>query len=1017
MPVTPPLWAWLLILLAGPVFAAKSEPSAAIALYVFDHGRPAEGVEIHLDGRPWAVTSPDGVVVARLPAGDHRLEFRRRGEHLGQGHLHAAPGDDIQLIASLDDHGLRLDIEQAGGQPGESPGTEQEPQATGRLTGTLRSAEDGRPIAGARLFLSGSTTPVVSDPQGRFQLDAPAGRHTLSVIHPRYASLTREGVNIPANGETTLELTLTPAGVELDDFVVLAPHIQGSVAAVVDAMRESAEVTDVLGAEQMSRAGDSNAAGALKRVTGLTIEGGRYVIIRGQPSRYTLTLLDGSPLPSPDPIRRVVPLDLFPTNVLAGVSVQKTYSPDRPGDFAGGLVDLSLRGLPETPFARVGMSTGYNGQSSLASGLDYPGGGRDWLGADDGTRAIPAPVEAASQGGTVNLNGLPPERRAELGRAFPDIYDVREATLPLDHGINASAGTRLDSRWGRFGALAGLSWKRSYRYREEIDRDLYLTGPEQVAILNDFTKRRSNTQINLGGLVVLGGEWDHHRLTLNNFFIRDTDKRTQISEGLDRTSDDRYERNYLLDWNQRQLRLHQLRGRHELGRATLQWRLLSARGRRDAPDRRSYSYQRLPDGRFVLYEESGVQRLYNRVDDRVDSAGLDLGHALLEKDRLRVKLKAGLATSRQDRLSDTARYRFEPSGSDLDLSAPVESILAPGNIGQGIDFADDTQSNDDYRASARIQGHYLMADLEIPQRLRLVGGVRLEQADYRVETFTTSSRGRDRIEGGFQRTDTLPALSATFFLGPKQQLRAAYSTTVARPELVELSATLFYDPDNGEAYIGNPKLQPAAIGNYDLRWEWYPSNRESLNVGIFLRDYTRPIERAFVPVAGGGQQITFQNAQGATAYGLEAGIRRDLPRLRGLDGLTLQANLTLMNSRVRLAPGSLATSEDRPLQGQADYLLNLQLIYDGERHDLAVNLNRVGQRLDKAGVQGLPDIYRQPYTDLSATWSWQARRDLKAKLKAANLLDSEQRYLGAGLVERAWRTGRSLSLSLSWTLH
>ncbi len=1008
-----PLILALLLALVAAAQAARADEPARLSLYVFDHGRPAAGVAVHLDGAPWANTSVAGAVVATVPPGHHRLDLYRGDAPLTAIDLDLGAGDDAQLIVSIDAGGVHVDREQARAPTATAPAHEAT-AATGIVQGTLRSAEDGRPVAGAQIFLSGERVHAESDAQGRYRLRAAAGPHTLSVIHPRFASASRE-VTVPADGTATLDLELTPAGVELEDYVVLAPYIQGSVASVVGAMRDSDAVLDVLGAEQMARAGDANAAGALRRVTGLTIEGGRYVVIRGQPARYTLTLLNGSPLPSPDPIRRVVPLDLFPTHVLAGVSVQKTYSPDRPGDFAGGLVDLSLRGVPEAPFARVKVSGGYNGQSTGKDGLDYAGGGRDWLGVDDGTRAVPRPVVQASDGGTVNLNGLPADQRAELGRSFPDRYAVTAARHPFDQGLSASGGGRLESRWGRFGALAGVSWKRKYRYREETDRDLYLTGPTDVAILNDFTKRRSDTRVNLGGILVLGGEWTDHRLTLDNLFIRDTDKRAQISEGLDRTSDDRYERNYLLDWNQRQMRVHQLRGEHRWSRLQARWRWLTARGRRDAPDRRTYTYQRQPDGTFVLYEESGVQRLYNQVDDRVGNQGLDLTWTLRDDDRLTAFLRTGLAHARQDRLSDTARFRFEPSGAGLDLAAPVEDILAPEHIGQGIDFIDDTQSNDDYRARARVAGQYLMGEVNLKERLRLVGGARLEQADYRVETFARSSQGRSVIAGGFQSDDLLPALAATIHLGETQQLRAAYSTTLARPELVELSATLFFDPDTGEAYVGNPDLKPAAIGNYDLRWEWYPSTQESLNVGVFLRDYTDPIERAFVPVAGGGQRITFQNADGAVVYGLEAGTRLDLARW-GREGWALQANLTLMDSRVRLAPASLATSTDRPLQGQADHLLNLQLLYDGERIDGALNLNRVGRRLDKAGVQGLPDIYRQPVTDLSATMSWRPRPRLKVGLKAANLLDSPHRYVGAGITERAWRTGRSLALSLAWKL-
>jgi len=987
-----------------------------LSVIVFQSGKPVENMLINVGDDIVQLTDKFGSAHIIIPSGIHILSVSEKDYIITEMELLTIADENTQIIVSIPEKGKEPDIQLETSITSTSPQTNQSTQSTvnagkGRLIGKIQSLENQKPLNNAQVYVSGTQLDIISDENGSFDVEIPVGIYSLSVILSGYATETIDNIEITKDSSTEKTIELSPAGLELSEFVVLAPYIEGSVASIVQETRDSAEVKEVLGAEQMSQAGDSSAAGALQRVTGLTIEDGKYVVIRGQPSRYTLSLLNNSPLPSPDPIRRIVPLDLFPTDVLSGIEIQKSYSADKPGSFGGGLINLSTRGVPEEPFASISIGTAFNSQSTFKDGLTYEGGSTDFLGKDDGTRELPGPVKDFIDSGE-SLNDLPDDEVKALGQQFNNIYQVENQTLYPDQSMSANGGTLYNTRHGDYGILASVSWGRKNRIIKELERDLSLGAKNQVNVQSEYNKTRTDMDINLGGLVVLSGKWNKHSLTSNSFFIRNTTMRTQLKEGENNTSDSRYEKSYLLDWNQRELFVEQLVGKHEFSLFDVDWRLLTAKGNREAPDKRTYTYARTDDGNFIFYEESGGQRRFNSVEDKVNSIGADFTFPINDTEKFKSSIKAGFSYYKQDRNSDTSRIRFEPENNiDITLQNP-EDILSPDNIGNGLGFSNDTQSSDDYLGTAKIDGQFVMADFEYTNVFRINAGVRRESADFEVKTFSKTSRGTDAIFGKFKEQDFLPASSATWFINKDMQLRIAYGKTVSRPVLVELSETLFFDPDTNEAYIGNPNLKPAVIDGIDTRWEWYFSTEELVSLGGFWRNYEKPIEKNFVPVAGGGQSTTFENAKSASVFGLEIGGRLDLSRF--YESVYLQSNLTFMTSSVKLGSSGVATNTSRPLQGQADYLINIQLGYDGESHDLGLAFNRVGSRLDKAGVQGLPDIYREPSNSLNLKYTWQLNDQWKFKLVGVNLLNPEFKYTGGGVVQRSLRKGIDVKATLTW---
>lgn len=1010
---------YLLLLFAMSLFWTATGSAAApgeISLYLFQQGNPKPDVQVQVGEDRTDTTNRNGAINQELPPGTYPLVLREGETVLAELEISISENENKVLILTLRDGAppelyVESSHEGAARQGTARAATERPQGEPGLLRGRIDSSEDDSPIANARVFVAGTPLEATTNEDGVFEMEVPSGTYTLSVVHPDYSTQTVDDVKVVPKTAVQQDIALTPAGLQLETFTVLAPYIEGSVAATVASQRADEAVTEVIGADEMSRAGDSDAAAALKRVTGLTLSGGKFVNIRGQPARYTQTTWNGSPLPSPDPIKRVVPLDLFPTGLLSSVQVQKSFTADQPGSFGAGLVKLNTKGVPDQGFLAISTGAGFNTQSTFEEGLDHDGGGRDWLGIDDGTRALPGEVEA----GIDDLVSIETRLDRELVDTLPNNYEITDKTLPPDRSVGLSGGRKFDWLGGSIGFLGSVSWSQKWRLQEETDRDFRGAA---LSLGKELDEIRTDMDVSLGTLFVMSGEWDRHRVTSNTFFIQDTTKRSEVSEGISAISDDRVERNFLLEWNERRLIIQQLLGSHDvIDGLAFDWRYLTAFGDRESPDRREYRYIQNAEGEFRFDEESATRR-YNTVDDSVDSWGGDLTFNVLDRDAAQLELKSGYSQSSQERESETEILRLIPAANVDLLQQNPEAILEPGNVERLENL---TQGSDSYDGTADVSGYYLSADTTLWQRVRLIAGARQEDAEFDVTTFRADGTV---IESGFDTSNTLRSIAVTGFLTDSMQLRTAFGETISRPLLVELSDTAYFDPDSVERFRGNPELQPTEIDSLDVRWEWYPSKTESLTFAWFRKDYTNAIEQIIVPLAGGGEENAIENAPEAEVTGYELGARFGLDWaasegwFRGwLQNSYVQGNFTLMDSEVDLGEDAgQATNDRRRLQGQAETVLNLQLGYDGERYDWSVLFNRVGERLDRAGTSGEPDIFQEPVGDLDFVWGYQPAERWKWKFKAQNLLDPDIQFRQGNKIERSLTKGIDFGLSVEYGL-
>ncbi len=1021
----------LLLLLLAPV--ARAEGGGRLDVYVFGQdGRPARGVGVSAASARGA-TGDDGVLRLELPAGQHLTTLTAPGRPPKQVTLPVVQGQVTELLARLGPGGtIELAVE-APAWPEAHAGPPEEEAPLGVLAGRVTDQESGAAVPGATVLVRGFRGEARTDAVGAFEVSLPAGTYAVSVIHTRYATATLSDVAVPPGGRLALAVTLAPSSVELEVHRVSGYRLESGLASLFQERREERTVTEVLGADQIGKSGDGDAAEALRRVTGLTVVGGRYVYIRGMGERYSAALLNGSTLPSPDPERRAVPLDLFPADVLESLSVQKTYSPDLPGEFGGGVTRIRTKGIPGGLEGSLSVSGGFRDTTTGEDGLTYHGGTRDWLGVDDGTRDLPFGVEIAADSQPLILEdpgsgqGYPIEVLTSLGQTMPNIWSARRESVPPDLGVSGTFGNRHDlGAGGVLGYGLGLSYDNGYKLKKGVRRVFGLGSEGTLEPIVDYRHESLENTVETSMLGTIG--WQPakgHEVVSTTLWARTTEDDTEIYQG-NLAIEGTQLRVTSLNWVEEQLVTQQLRGSHELTDAEepieLSWSYAYSLATRDQPDyrRTRYDYDPVIDRFGLSNRPEGNQRLYNEVrDDNHDlSLSLDLPFRVWRD--LWAHLQGGGGYVFRDRESETRRFKFIHRGpvsrDPFVLAQRPEAVFAMENISpQGFSFEEITRATDQYEARQTIIAGFVNLVLPLHERVELALGARIERSRQKVETFDLFSRGQSRpATADLDTTDLLPAAGLTIHLTERQQLRAAYSRTLSRPDFRELSTAPFDQVVGAGVFIGNPDLDRSRLDNFDLRWEWYLSTDESLSVGVFYKDIQDPIET--IILGGANRTVTLENADRGRNLGIELEFRKRLGMFADvLEPLFVGGNFALIDSEVQLKTKGVATEDHRPLAGQSQYIVNASIGWDDPESRTSVTLlyNVSGERLVGVGTFGLPDIYEQPVHRVDAVVSLGLWEHWTLKLQAENLLGQKVRFQQGGRTVESYEEGRLFGASLS----
>ncbi len=926
--------------------------------------------------------------------------------------------------------------------------------AESKILGQVLSKDSGDPLPFANIILTRVDGTAESPAGGTFtmedgsyRLDAAPGTYKLLISFIGYNPLTVTDISVTDGQPTTLNLTLAPSVVDSDieEQVVEAKRVENSETFILRQQKKAAAVSDGISLAQMKKTSDSNAAEALQRVTGLSVVDGQNVFVRGLGERYSSTTINGATVGSPEPNKRVLPMDMFATGLLDNIVVQKTYTPDKPGDFGGGVVDVATRDFPGTRVWSLSVGSGGNSNTTGKDFASYEGGDWDFLGFDDGTRDLPdeIPDDKVAQCGRFcgpDFPGYPADQIEVFGESFDQVWESKNGNGSLPRSLSASYGNEVFFLDQPLGFLGSFSYSRSFKTIDK-EENTFLNETLGAKTLYDLRKSTAST---LWGAI---GTLNYRLNDYNNIYFRtmynrsaDDEHRTYEGSNFDFGAD---VLNNRLQYVERGIFTSSVRGKSIITpfrNSTLEWKVGYSEATRDEPDRRDYVYERDEDNADAPWTLSQRGNAFERFfgeqsEDAWDyeaNMTIPLGSSLSRE----TKLKVGGLYSDKTRTFRFRRFAYQnPSGTGIDLTQDPEDLLTDENIGTKISqfrLIEFTKGTDNYDASHEITAGFAMLDVPVGEKLKLVGGARVETSKQRVDTFDLFDSDAEPLVGEIDKTDVLPALNATYQLTENMNLRAAYARTLNRPDLRELSPFSYnsYGASSFEE-AGNDSLDRALIDNFDLRWENYVGS-EFYAVSVFYKDMTNPIESSLQ----GGQQPIFVpiNADDAFLYGAELEARVELSRLAtaGEDGsglmhflksrvqeTTLNANLTLIESESNLGEeAGISTSEKRPLTGQSPYVVNLGLFWASEARttNASVLYTVFGRRLRNIGPGSTPDIYEQPRHSLDLSVGRQFG-GVNAKFAVENVLDDEHEFEQEGAdrteITERWKDGRSFSLSLS----
>lgn len=882
----------------------------------------------------------------------------------------------------------------------------------GTINGTLRDKEmNDEPLPFANVIIKGTTTGTTTDENGKYSLSVPAGSHVIVFSFLGYENL-EVPVTIKANETIVINRSLSAGGgFMLTDVVVETVRRKNTEAAIMLEVKEAKQVVSAISAEQMQKGTDSNAAQAIQRVPGVTINQGKFVMVRGLSERYNNVMINNAIAPSTEVDRRTFSFDLIPTNALEKMVINKTGAAYLPGDFSGGIIKVTTS-ENFSDFTQVGVSFGYRTNTTFGDYFQSQGSNTDFLGFDNGFRALP--------------NGFPtnpsaffnPAQSVAAANMLPNNFNPEQRSAFLDTGINFSIGRVYRLNDGKtLSMVNAVSYSNKYENFVELNRSYNNNftggGSEAVQILEDYNDSFYSNEARVTVLSNWMYRWNNNnKMTFKNLVNQIGENTTIIREGFnfDQRPGDLL-RNYELGYNSRFIYTGQLEGEHKLSELKkIDWVLGGNYVKDNLPDlRRFRTFRRSnqPNDPFQMIDPPSPNpfdagRFYAELNEKSATAAVNYTHEIerVKNDEYfgNIVLKTGFLTDFKSRDFGARYMSYLLPGSisqerkDELLSLPLTQIFNNQNVNatDGWLLREGTARRDSYSASNLLTAGYLYAELPL-KKFDVSLGVRVEHNNLQLDGF----EGETPIKVSQPITTVLPSLNIGYNINEKSILRTAYSRTVNRPEFREIAPFLFYDFKQNSEVVGNPNLTTATIDNIDVRYEYYPTKGETASFGLFYKNMDKPIEN-FLPVVGSQRRVSFSNADKAFIYGAELELRKSLEPLfmsGFFSKLGVNLNASYIFSEVDLGPNAVSQERNRWLQGQSPYVINLALSYDDRENGWQSSLifNRFGDRIFAVGNVNFGTIYELSRNQLDFTLSKDVK-NITYKLGIANVLNDKFRF-------------------------
>jgi len=927
------------------------------------------------------------------------------------------------------------------------------------IQGTIRDSVSREVTSGVRVVLEGTAQQAKTDPDGNFSfLDVPAGTYTIALTHAAYKG---KKINVTvANPAETVQVSaeLDPMVKVLGPVTATAKMKRTGDAALVKEQQNNASVSDGISSEAIKKTPDARTSDVLKRISGASIQDNKFVIIRGLNDRYNAAYINGAPLPSSESDRKAFSFDIFPSIMLDNLVIVKTATPDMPGEFAGGVININTKNIQEKNFQNISIGTSYNTQTTFKDFSTYKGGKFDWLGVDDGARALSSKIP-----GTSELKKSSAASKAEYAKEITPSWGIDERKALPALNLQYSLGRNIKFKEKReFGFVAAYTYQTNFSTNRNIRRDFEEQSPGVVIQKSELTDTVfTQTVLNSTLLNFAYKHNDNNRFGFKNMYSINSEDRVNIRKGVrDMNSNPhQYEKSSNRMFTQNLLYTGQLEGSHLLPKTKIKinWTAGYSDVKRNVPNTRRIVYQKsaiseddTTEQYFAVVQNNGTiptaagNMFWSEITEKIYSARYE---AELPVDFGLVKgsFKAGGMQQYRNRdfsARNLGFSRFKATGIAFDnnlLTLPEDQIFAPEHLGRqadgsgGFKLEEATNVSDSYQAASILNAGFGMADLRVGEKFRIVGGVRLESYNQKFNYIEDGSDIARKIDTTVN--DLLPSINLIYSLTKKMNIRLSYYKTVSRPEFRELAPFAFYNFAQDNILSGNTQLKRALINNVDVRYEIFPGAGQVFSVSGFYKDFTDAIELINRTGVSGASELYYTNIDKVTNYGAELEYRVKLSvftrkgkeeKNKFLDNTTLFTNLSLIKSKVNMKE-IIGSDGDRPMQGQSPYIVNagLQFVHPTKEWTLSASYNVIGRRIYIVGNVQEPHVWENSRNviDLQFTKTFRKKFEFKANIKdllAQDLifyqdLNKNKKYdLGTDNRWQETNFGQTISLSINY---
>ncbi|MCS6968473.1 MAG: TonB-dependent receptor [Cytophagales bacterium] len=883
-------------------------------------------------------------------------------------------------------------------------------QQVGTIKGSVRDAATKEIIIGANVVIEGTTTGSSTDLDGNFSIKVAPGTYKLKISYISYKPLVIENLVVEVGKVALVNAFIEEESRALEEVTVTAERQTNTIVALVNEIKFAETVMVGISGDQIQKTQDRDAAQVVRRIAGVSVVDDRFIVVRGLGARYNTVMLNDVLTPSSEVDVKSFSFDLIPSGVIDRITISKAGAADMAGEFAGGVIKIYTRNDPEENKVSFSLSTGIRANTTFQNVKRYQGSNTDFLGFDNGLRQLPSAFPKRDAFVNASIS-----QRAEMANQLPNIWLATPQNVAPDLRFNFNLTRSFTNKKGwKVGNLTGISYSNTHQYALVQQDRFIFNGATQTNDLPEATYKDDfySNNVRLGIL----HNWtfrlnERTKIEFRNLFNQMGTSETTFRDGRDFGIGLDF-RNYAYRYEQRSIYSGQISGKHTLNEKNyLNWTagfnytnrkepdLRRFRTRR-SDDRENYEVIEAPTG-GALFENA---RFYSTLNEIGITGALNYERRVIlgNNESLVTKLRTGVYTEQKFRNFEARWFSYVRASGLFDRSIllqPFDKIFSPQFVNgtNGWTLVEGTKPSDTYSAQNTLVALYASAAVPITKKFSAILGLR---GEFNRQQMQSRGIGGNRINVDNPILSPLPSINLSYDITEKMLVRAAYSATINRPEFRELAPFLYYDFTNDFNFIGNPNLKISTVQNIDLRWELYPSETEQVSFGGFYKRFKNPIEIA-AEVTGGGTTRTysFQNADAAENFGLEAEVRKslyNLSNIKFIQDLTIVMNAALVRSKVRFSGDVALTQEDRALAFQSPYLLNVGLFYNNDDSQTQFNIlyNVIGPRINIVGnIQQFPSIYEMPRHAIDLSFTQGIGKHIEIKAGVQDLLNAPVLFL------------------------